>query len=229
MKGLFNLDSPFMQVAGFITDLLLLNILFLICCLPIVTIGAAQSALYAAVRTLRDPEDGRSCYKLFFKGFISGFWKVSLVWAVFLVFDVILYTTMRVSFENQELGIFIHWGVPAVGLVFSLILQSLVTIFHSQFNCGPVQLFRNTFILFLTNPFHSIVVGILTWVPAALALLRPNTLLDLLPLFLLVYFSLALLINSTIMKKPFARLIDHLNGDDIEVREDEPEKIGEEV
>lgn len=229
MKGLFNYDSPLMQVAGFITDLLLLNILFLICCLPIVTIGAAQSALYYAVRTLRDPEDGRSCYKLFFKGFISGFWKVTLVWCVFLVFDVILGYTMLMCYKNADLGIFIHWGVPAAGLLFSLILHSLVTVFHAQFSCGPVQLFRNSFILFVTNPFHSIVVGILTWAPAALALLRINTLLDLLPLFLLVYYSLALLVNSTIMKKPFARLIDHVNGDDIEVREDEPEMIEEEV
>lgn len=224
MKGLFNIDSPFMQVASFITDMLLLNILFLICCLPIVTIGAAQSGLYYAVRTLRDPEDGRSCYKLFFKGFASGFWKVTLVWCVFLVFDVILAYTMLMSYKNAELGIFVHWGVPAAGLLFSLILHSLVTIFHSQFNCGPVQLFRNSFVLFVTNPFHSMVVAILTWAPAVLALLRINTFLDLLPLFLLVYYTIALLFGSTIMKKPFARLIDHVNGDDIDVRQDEPEK-----
>ena len=220
MKGLFNFDSPFMQVAGFITDVIVLNILFLICCIPVVTIGPAQAALYYAVRTLRDPEDGRSCYKLFFKGFISGFWKVSLVWLVFLVFDVILGYTMLTSYKNAELGIFVHWGVPAAGLVFSLILHSLVPLFHSQFNCGPVQLFRNSFILFVTNPFHAIVVGILAWAPVALLVLRPNTFLDLIPLFLLVYYSLALLINSTIMKKPFQRLIDHVNSDDIEVREE---------
>ncbi len=227
MKGLFSYDSVFGRVMSFITDMILLNILFLVCCLPIVTIGAAQSGLYYAVRTLRDPEDDRSCYKLFFKGFASGFWRITLVWCVFLVIDTILMYTMLMCFSYADTGLFIHWGVPCAGLIFSLILHSLTTIFHSQFTCGPVQLFRNSFLLLATNPFHAIVVGVLTWVPLALALLRPNTFLDFLPLFLLVYYTVALLINSTVMKKPFQRLIDHVNGDDIEVREDAEEQTEE--
>lgn len=227
MKGLFNIDSKFMEVLGFIADMILLNILYLICCIPIVTIGAAQSGMYYAVRPLRDPEDGRSCYKLFFKGFISGFWKITLVWVVFLVFDGILLFTMLACFQNAHTGLMMHWAIPGVGLLVSLVLHSLTTIFHSQFSCGPVQLFRNSVILLFTNPFHSIVVGILVWAPVALFVWNIKLFLDLLPLLLMVYYTIALLFSSTIMKKPFQRLIDHVNGDDIEIRQDEPEKTQE--
>ena len=224
MKGLFSFDSKFGQVMAFIADLVLLNLLFLLCCIPIVTIGAAQSGLYYAVRTLRDPEDGRSCYKLFFKGFANGFWRITLVWLVFLAVDCLLFYTMWISFENQELGIFIHWGVPCAGLVFSLLLHSLTTIFHSQFECSVGQLFRNTVLLFVTNPFHSIVVGVLTWAPVLLAGFKIVTFVDLMPVFVAVYYSLALLVNSTVMKKPFQGLIDYMNGDEVEEREDTQEE-----
>ena len=220
MRSLFSYDSKFGQVMGFITDVILLNLLFLVCCIPIVTIGAAQSGLYYAVRTLRDPEDGRSCYKLFFKGFVSGFWRITLVWCAFLVIDAVLFYTMWVSFENQALGIFIHWGVPCAGLILSLLLHSLTTIFHSQFDCTAGQLFRNTVLLFATNPFHSIVVGVLTWAPLVLAGFNIVTFVDLIPLFAAVYYSLALLVNSTVMKKPFQNLINHMDEDEVEEREE---------
>lgn len=224
MRNLFSYESKFGQVMSFIADLVLLNLLFLLCCIPIVTIGAAQSGLYYAVRTLRDPEDGRSCYKLFFKGFATGFWRITVVWLVFLFADLLLFYTMWISFENQELGIFVHWGVPCAGLIFSLLLHSLTTIFHSQFDCTVGQLFRNTVLLFATNPFHSVVVAALTWAPALLAAFKIVTFADLIPLFVAVYYSIALLVNSTVMKKPFQGLIDHMNGDDVVEREEAQEQ-----
>ena len=36
----FNLDSPVMRFLTKVADLIILNILFLICCIPIVTIGS---------------------------------------------------------------------------------------------------------------------------------------------------------------------------------------------
>lgn len=214
MRNLFSVESKFGQVMCFLADVVLLNLMFLICCLPIVTIGAAQSALYSAVRPLRDPEDGRSCYKLFFKGFISGFWRVTLVWCVFLVIDAILFYNMWVSFENQALGIFVHWGVPCAGLIFSLLLHSMVTIFHSQFDCTTGQLFRNSVLLFATNPIHAVIVAALTWAPALMAAFDMVTFEQFLPLFISLYYSLAMLINSIVMKKPFQGLIDHMGGEE---------------
>ena len=43
---LFSPDSKFMRAMSMLGDLLLLNLIFLICCVPIVTIGAASTALY---------------------------------------------------------------------------------------------------------------------------------------------------------------------------------------
>ena len=44
----FDPDSKPMQVLGAFADMIVLNVCFLIGCLPVVTVGASMSALYAA-------------------------------------------------------------------------------------------------------------------------------------------------------------------------------------
>ena len=51
----FNTESPIFQFLGTMADHVLLNFLFLITCIPLVTIGAASSALYTI--TLRDARE----------------------------------------------------------------------------------------------------------------------------------------------------------------------------
>ena len=46
MKKLLDLDSPVIRLLGRLTDLMALNIIFLASCLPVITVGAAWTALY---------------------------------------------------------------------------------------------------------------------------------------------------------------------------------------
>ncbi len=46
MRGVFNPDSPMMRALGVVWDLIVLNLLFLVCCIPVVTIGPAITALH---------------------------------------------------------------------------------------------------------------------------------------------------------------------------------------
>ena len=43
---LFNLDSPVMVFLSKVANLMILNVLTIICCIPIFTAGAAITALY---------------------------------------------------------------------------------------------------------------------------------------------------------------------------------------
>ena len=46
MSKIFDLDSPFMRVLNRVADLMILNLVTLICCLPVVTIGASLTAMH---------------------------------------------------------------------------------------------------------------------------------------------------------------------------------------
>ena len=64
--NIFNYESKFNQMVMVLADMIILNLLYLICCIPIFTIGAAQAGLYTAVRAMRDDEDYvGSCYAAF--------------------------------------------------------------------------------------------------------------------------------------------------------------------
>ena len=68
MGKLFDLDSPFMNVMNKLSDLIIINVIYIICCIPVFTIGAATTALYYT--TLKIVEDrGSSVVKSFFHSF----------------------------------------------------------------------------------------------------------------------------------------------------------------
>ena len=47
-QGIFNYDNPVWRCVGKLGDLILLNILWIICSIPIFTIGASTTAVYLA-------------------------------------------------------------------------------------------------------------------------------------------------------------------------------------
>ena len=57
MDKLFNMDNKFFSFMGRAADLFMLNVVFVICCLPVVTIGASLTALhYVTLKMARNEE-----------------------------------------------------------------------------------------------------------------------------------------------------------------------------
>ena len=58
MRDVFNMDGPLMSSLNKITDLLWLNILTILCCIPIITAGSAITALYYMTIKIVKNEEG---------------------------------------------------------------------------------------------------------------------------------------------------------------------------
>lgn len=81
---LFAFDSPLMNVLNKISDLMWLNILALICCIPVVTAGASLTALhYMALKIVRDEETYIA--RGFFKSFKENFKQATIIWLLLLL------------------------------------------------------------------------------------------------------------------------------------------------
>ena len=212
--SIFSYDSKVTNVFSFIGDMFILNVVYLACCLPIVTIGAAQAGLHSATRVLIDKDNDNSALKAFFKGFKNGFWTVTAVHTVFIVLDLILLYTLFMAFDYRETGLFVHWALPLVMLFLCLILHSLVPLFHSKFGCKPFHLFRNCLILLISRPLRSLAVAVIVWAPLAVFFLNPNLFLDISVLFITVYFSVGFGLCAVMMQKPFDFLIDEIDPDE---------------
>lgn len=111
--NIFNLDSPIMRALGKVADLMWLNVLTMICCIPIITIGPSLTALhYMALKIVRDEE----CYitKGFFKSFRENFRQGVLI-GILTLFVSLLLIGDFVLLRNPDLN-------------FSKFIQILITI-----------------------------------------------------------------------------------------------------
>ncbi len=61
-------------------DLIILNLLFILCCIPVFTAGAAGAACYARLIRAERHEDGGLQIAAFFKDFRSSFKQATLAW-----------------------------------------------------------------------------------------------------------------------------------------------------
>ena len=89
-RSIFRPEGPIWNICNAITDTLQLSCLWCLCSLPLVTMGAATTALYdAAVHGIRCQEGGT--YRRFFRTFKAEFktsLPVTLVWGTVLLFTV---------------------------------------------------------------------------------------------------------------------------------------------
>ena len=202
MNSLFSYDNKFMQALMTLGDLIILNLLFLLCSLPIVTMGAAQAGLYTAVRTIVDKDDDTAPVKAFFRGFKSGFFKITLMWIPLLVISVL----SLLAFFSLPGGF--TKVMSLIGFCIIAILEMLVMVFHSRFDCSPMQLLRNSVLLLLAHPFRVIPAAFFSWLTVFVALYDPNSFIQLGPIFLTLMVSVTFLFSYTLLHKPFQGLVE---------------------
>ena len=204
--NIFSYESKINQILMFVADLAILNVCFVLCCLPIFTIGPAQAALYTAVRAINDPEDDRSPWKVFFSHFFEGFGTITAAWLIFFVTEIALFFAITRSSGYVNVPTF--W-ISMAAMVLVMLLHAQIPLFHSRFGCSVGQLIRNSFFLCLAHPLRSILVAVLIWAPLVLFLAATNLFLHTSITLILLYYAVVFLLNFMIMKKPFATLIDH--------------------
>lgn len=100
MSGFFSYDNPVMRFIGKLGDVIILNILWVICSIPIVTIGAATTAAYYVTLKLVRDEEGHTV-RAFLKSFRENFRQSTIIWLILLAagavigFDLYLFTVAQ--------------------------------------------------------------------------------------------------------------------------------------
>lgn len=84
MGKFFDLDSPVMRLLNLVADMLILNILVIICCIPVVTAGAAFTAMHYVILKMIRGEEGY-LIRGFFKSFARNFKQAVLIWLLMLL------------------------------------------------------------------------------------------------------------------------------------------------
>ena len=74
-----NFDNSLLRALTCIFDVMMVTVLFLVCCLPVFTIGAALSAMYATMIAIVN-DQSTSVIRTFFGAFRDNFKQASFLW-----------------------------------------------------------------------------------------------------------------------------------------------------
>ncbi len=88
-SGFFNYDNPVWRFIGKFWDVLIVNLLWIVCSIPIVTIGASTTAMYYVTLRLARDDDGYT-FRSFFKSFKENFKQATAIWLIFLAVGLLL-------------------------------------------------------------------------------------------------------------------------------------------
>lgn len=150
MGKFFNLDSPFVQFMNRVADLMWLNILFLLCCIPVVTVGASVTAMYyVTLKMVRNEESYIT--KLFFKSFKQNFLQATVIWLIFITAGFLLFVDYRIL--SGQMGLNIDNGSVRTVMQVLLIAVFIFYVFTITFVFPLLSKFDNTIKNTIKNAF----------------------------------------------------------------------------
>lgn len=126
LRDFFNLENPVWKFFGRLSDLMILNFLWLLCCLPVFTIGASTTALYyCTLKIVRDEDDGdvRMFFRSFKLNFVEGT-KIFLIMAVtgaVLGFDIYYMKNVYSGAEKLRFFLSSAFGAMAILWIFTFL------------------------------------------------------------------------------------------------------------
>lgn len=194
-------DSKFMVVVSRFADLILLNLLFLITCLPVFTVGAGTAALYTlSFRMLRNREGG--IVKAYFRAFRENFLQGTALWLLFLFFFLpgLLYFDTFYHMEGMLRYVF---ALCLLIVVLAVFLMAYAFPWISQFRNRTGDVLRNSLILSLTHLPRTVCVCAVNGLPWILLAVNPDFFLKISFLLFALYFSAAAYINTALLWKVF--------------------------
>ncbi len=122
MGKFLDLDSPLMRGLSKMADVVWLNILTVVCCLPIVTIGAAMTAQHYVVLKMVRNEEGYIT-RSFFKSFKENFKQATCIWLIFLAFIIMFAVDIYIfMYSDIKFPRFMMIVVCAMAILVALVL-----------------------------------------------------------------------------------------------------------
>lgn len=175
MNAIFNPENRFWMFMDKVMDAMIISILWLICSLPIVTMGAATTAVFQfTLYQVRDEEG--YVWKSFFKAFRQNFRQATILWlgglavGAFLLADVYLCMHLRIP---GTLRMALLVGLGCIGLIYLLTMLYVLPLM-ACFQVSVKTAVRDSFVMAVGNLPVSLLILVIYGIFTVLACYRPG-------------------------------------------------------
>ena len=196
-------DNIFFRLMGRMADLVILNLLWLCCSLPVVTMGAATAALYSVMLRLVKNEEGY-IFSGFFKAFRENFIQSTLLWILLLAGGIMLGVDLWILGLQPRLSWLRFPLVVLLCLILSISIYALAL--QARFENTVRNTLKNACILTFAKLPYTFLLLILTAGPVILTFSSLRSMAVGLIFWSLMGVSLVSYLNSQILRRIFDSL-----------------------
>ena len=213
---MLRIDGSVFNFLSRIADFLIVNILTVLCCLPVVTIGAALTANY---KIMQDIALERDCTVIhsYFRAFAGNFKQATAVWLLTVLSIFVLGADVYIVHN------YFHDGGSSVMKVLLLVvgLAVLGTVVYAfpliaRYENTVKQHLQNAFLLAFSNLPRTIVILLLYSIPVILGYWSMTVLVESLGLWALFGISMVTYLHTKLLKPLFLRFGESSEHEDFE-------------
>lgn len=181
---------------------ILINSFFLLCCLPIVTIGSAWCGLYGAVGACNSGEDWFSAFK---EAFRKQFLSTTIIWTLcLLIGGYMLVNTLAIAYYRAE-GFLAPLTGSGIMTAFTLMFIAALLPLRVFCPSDTAQWLKTSVNLVLQAPLQCFVSALLMWLPIGfIPVILYFGAVSLL-LIMTFYYAMAAMIAFILLKKPILK------------------------
>lgn len=177
----------------------MINLLFILCCIPVVTIGQAWAALLSA---LRFQIRGDSWWDGFKFGFKTRFWRGTAAWCIMLAVDGFILWNLMYYTVPEMIG-----QVPIPNLVATVVIFAVMAMLTSALMILNVYVptpvgkwVNNACSMVFKAPLQLLASAAAFWLPALMFIFYGGLFAELIMVFVVAYFLISGLASTILLK-----------------------------
>lgn len=229
MNRIFNMDNKFFTFMGRIADLIILNLLCIVCCIPIVTIGPAITAMfYVTMKMVRNEESYivKGFFHSFKENFRQGIIINIIVLAAFIMLSLDISLVRAMEGTMYKVLFYIFLVLLFLSMLVYLYIYPVLAKFYNTIR----RTFINAFLMSIRHLPYSILMIVISLVPFAILFIPSFRVQSfLIMLFILMGGATIAYINSCFLVKIFDKYIPEEEKEETEDSEWHMEENSEET
>lgn len=149
-------ENVFFRILDIFAHFVLLNVLWIILCIPVLTIFPATTALFSVVRKWVSEGTDAGVFHLFFTSFKENFKKSFTIGIMWTIAGSILYFDLALLLEIEFTGRYFLF----ILLIFSAIIYIFISIYLffllAHYDLSVLHTIKNALLLSVSNLYHTV-------------------------------------------------------------------------
>ena len=184
MNKFFDIDGPLITGLTKVADVFIVNLLFILCSIPIITIGPAMTAMYYVTLKMVKDEDSYTV-KSFFKSFVQNLKQGIVIWIIMAAIGAVLYfDTKFMNGDFSQIATVSDLSSKIMGVL--IMAAGVLYLFTISYVFPVLARFDNT----VKNTIKNALLMSIRHLPSTIAIVAINVI----PLLIMYVFPKALIL-----------------------------------